>query len=160
MRWIKKLIKRRQMSRAFGQYMSRDALRELESMEGDPKQRPPLPLEEVYYIILQVRDDSLEDTQRCLVQALEILFNQGGVVESIMSSVVFVTFKPDSMPARPIDAFFEALGSNVRAVYGQGGYPRGIFGSARIFRHGTILPNFNSKLEILGQLEFGFSKEL
>jgi hypothetical protein len=148
------------VARAFGKFLSREDLRRLESIEGKRNELPPLKMERVYYVVFQVRDDSFENIQRDLVQALEILFSRGGVVECIMSSTASVTFKPNSMQEHPVDALLDSLGSCVRAVYGRGEYPRGMFGIPGALTFGTILPNFNKTLEILGHLEFGSSKEL
>ena len=143
---------------AFANFASEEGLRHIE--EGSGKSPPPR-RENIRYIVLQVRDDTPEDLQRHLDQALEIVVNQGGVVESIMSSIVSVIFKPTPDPQdRPVDALLGKLGSNVRVVYGHGECLRGFLGIPAAFSHGTILPNFNRTLEILLHLEFGSSTEI
>jgi hypothetical protein len=143
---------------AFANFVPEQGLRHIE--EGSAKSPSPRK-EDVRYIVLQVRDDTPEDLQRHLDQALEIVVNQGGIVESIMSSIVSVIFKPTPDPQdRPVDALLARLGLNVRAVYGHGECLRGFLGIPAAFSHGTILPNFNRTLEILLHLEFGSSAEI
>jgi hypothetical protein len=102
---------------AFANFVSEVGLRHIEESSG---KSPPPRRENIRYIVLQVRDDTPEDLQRHLEQALEIVVRQGGVVESIMSSIVSVIFKPTPDPQdRPVDALLGRLGSNVRAVYGR-----------------------------------------
>jgi len=143
---------------AFANFVSEEGLRHIEESSG---KSPPPRKENIRYIVLQVRDDTPEDLQRHLDQALEVVVSQGGVVESIMSSIVSVIFKPTPDPQdRPVDALLSRLGSNVRAVYGHGECLRGFLGIPAAFSHGTILPNFNRTLEILLHLEFGSSTEI
>jgi hypothetical protein len=93
--------------------------------------------------------------------ALDLALKHGGVVESVLSSVVSVVFKLSEHQAEPpAVALVNNLGPNVRVVLGQGEYLRGIFGSPNRSNYGTIFPNIQGTLQILFQLDFGSSKNI
>jgi hypothetical protein len=158
----KKSISRRRL-RPFAKFLSKETLGDIHEslMQGSPNELPPLQMEDVRYAVLQVRDDTPEDIQRHLSHAFDIVMDDKGMVEDIMSSIVTVIFKPTFLsPDFSMDAFLGKLGPNVRAVHGHGEFLRGTIGSPKRFTYGTIFPNINKTLETLFQLEFGSSKEI
>ena len=123
--------------------------------------QPTLKNESISYLLFQVRHESLEDFRSNLAPALDLVFNNEGVIETIMSSVVFATFKGEANPQlRPIDVVLDKFGPNVRAVYGHGEFVRGPVGSQFCFRYGTIFPELDCALKLLLELEFGTSREI
>jgi hypothetical protein len=151
----KRSISKRKI-RAFADFVSKEGLL---SIRQNSREFPALQNEQISYIILQVRDETPEMLQRCLSVALEIVFEHGGMVESIMSSVVSVTCKPsEDQLESAMAALMSSLGPNVRAVRGHGEYLRGVFGSQKRFSYGTIFPNFHRILQLLFQQDFGSSK--
>jgi len=157
-----KRIRKAQIRGAFGKFISEQGLRGIErSLETPSNEFPLLKKEAIRYVILQVRDDTPEDVQHHLAQALEILIEHDGVIEDFMSSIVTVTFKPTPDTNKPsLDALVGKLGPDVRAIYGCGEFPRGTYGSQGRFNYGTIFPHIGIKLEALFQLQFGTSKAI
>jgi hypothetical protein len=142
----------------FSNFLSKEGLR---SVRDDSNEVPSLKNESIGYVLLQVRDHTTGDIQHNLPLALDVILDNDGFVEGIMSSVASAVFTTQSKSMeQSIDALFGKLGSNVRVVYGHGYFLRGTVGSQRRFAYGTMFPNFGKMLEILLEIEFGSSKEL
>lgn len=151
-----------EIERAFGKFVSSDSLRNIEkSIAENSKELPPLQKEKICFVVLLVRDDAPEVVADHLSHAFQVLLDDGGTVEDMMSSIATVVFEPESVPREwSMDALLSRLGPNVRAVYGRGEYLRGAFGSQGRFNYGTVFPSFHGMLEILFQLEFGSSRKI
>lgn len=159
MNLFRKWIERRQVRAAFKGYVSEEALRKLEN--PDALTRTPLSLEKMVFALIQVRDDTAEDIQRNLTAAIDVVLNEGAMIESVLSSYVAVSFDHrSSMTMQRMPALAVALGPNARSVYQGGEYLRGIVGSDRYFSYGSIIPRFGALFEELHRLEFGASKEI
>ncbi len=144
---------RRRLRAVFGAFMSKEALR---AIEVGNVSVPPLERSTVCHVLLQVRDHTSEDVSRNVSDAVDLLVREGAIVENILSSLVSAVFPLQTAAGMDvIEAALGRLGSNVRAVYQVGEYPRGMFGPPRRFTYGTILSNLNVPLERLLRLEFG-----
>jgi hypothetical protein len=155
--WLfrKKSISRRQL-RPFARFLSKEALRDIQE---NPNEFPPLQMEDIRYVVMQVRDDTPEHIQQHLSHAIDTVIDDGGVVEDIVSSILTVIFKP-TFHSRDfsMDDLLAKLGPNVRAVYGDGKFLPGTIGSPRRFNYGTLFPDISRTLETLFLLEFGTSR--
>jgi hypothetical protein len=102
----------------FGNFLSEEALRRIQQMSNERSRELPSPeKEEICYIVLQVCGDTPEEIQHHLSFAIDIVIDDGGVVEDIMSSIVTATFKPTpALPQPRANATAGKLGANVRAV--------------------------------------------
>jgi hypothetical protein len=119
---------------------------------------------EIDFLVLQVRDDVLEDVPKLLESPFRIVMDFDGTIWSVMSSVVNVVFgipvgdgKDDHADrcARAAARLVEELGSNVRVVFGTAKGLHGAMGSEQRLVYGAVVPNFASILERLIKLEFG-----
>lgn len=146
-----------QIRATFGEFLSEQALREIEN----PPDRWLQPEKQtIGYVILQVRGDTPEDIQSNLAQTIEAIIDNEGIIEGTISSIFMVAFKAaPSAHMRSVQTLRDRLGSTVRAVYGYGEFARGAYGSSRSFGFATVLPDISAKLAALLQLEFGAWKE-
>ena len=161
--FFKKQVEKKRIREAFGEFMSEQALQEIEKSIDNPARELPFPSlqkETIGYVILQVRGDTSEQLQHQLAQTLDIILANEGIVEEIISSIFVAVFRntPDSH-RRLIATLRDKIGSDVRAAYGHGEHDRGGYGSRRRFTYGTIFPDISTKLETLLSLEFGTWKE-
>jgi hypothetical protein len=158
----------REIRRAFSAYMSPEVVEKLARGE-DVIPSPETKV--IPYVVFQVRDDRVDDVQLCLSQAIPIVRRYDVLLETMMHSTVAVSmfrigtgaemfqFVPGSQE-QLVNELLEALGPNIRIVYGSA---EGLWGSievAKRFSFGALVPGFNAVLATLGQLEFGSSKRL
>jgi len=145
--------------RAFAKFLPDEVARALEE-NPESVSMPPLSREAVGYILLQVRDDTTEDISRNIPLVLDLICDEGGMIESILSSHVAASFDHRS-PISPerMRALSAKLGPDVRSIYFFGELLRGNFGSKRRLTYGTIVPDMGALFEELHQLEFGAAKE-
>jgi len=159
----KRRAQKAQLRAAFGKFVSEQTLQEIEKSIDNPSHRipiPPLEMETIGYVILQVRSETSEHIPRHLAGALDTVLKHQGIVEEIMSSIFVATFKNTrDSHTQLITALQDKLGSDVRAVHGYGEFARGNYGSQIRLTYGTIFPDISTKLEALLKLEFGAWKE-
>jgi hypothetical protein len=141
----------RRIRAAFSEFIPEDTLSQIIE---NPKEVEVSPLQKEYirYLIFQVRDETVEECQRNLGSALDIVLDAGGIVEDITSSVVVVIFQMGAnQPKLSLAELSSKLGPNVRAVFGQGEHWRGTVGSKRRFTYGTVFSGYARILEALLQ---------
>jgi len=104
-----------------------------------------------------------------LEKAFDAALHTGGVVMSVMSSVVVVTFgipirSPDNESIdqrnQAVARLLRDLGPNVRVISGRADGLYGIVGSDRRFSFEALIPDFSGSLEHLLRLDFGSSAEV
>jgi hypothetical protein len=159
--------RRRKLLRLFSPHLTPEIIEELVKTPERPI--PSLQQAMIPYIILQVRDDDLAQVPVYMEKAFEVTLDAGGVIMSIMSSVVAVVY---GIPVRiPDDESIAQrnqtlvrlgrdLGPNVRTVFGRASCLYGNGGSARRMNYGALIPDFSGSLETLLALEFGNSAEI
>jgi hypothetical protein len=156
--------------RAFSQYLSRDVLDAL--AENPESLRLPEPQAvKLFYIVLQVRDDAIEDVPAYLDRALEIglAFN---CTTYIVSSMVVITF---GLPIDIMNGRYEEgidrradvvarllgeLGPNIRIISGCADGLLGMMGTKQRLTFGPVIPNFGDHLRVLTRLDYGQSEEI
>ena len=164
--YSRKARTRRKVLRAFSPYLSPELIEKLVTTPealGPSIQQAMIP-----FIILQVRDDDVGQVPGYLDQAFEAVEDAGGMVMSIMSSVVAAAFGipvrvPDeeaiAQRNQAVTRLRDDLGSNVRAVFGCADGLYGNVGTRRM-TYQALIPDFGGNLERLLRLEFGASSEL
>jgi hypothetical protein len=146
------------LRRAFGKFLSDDAIKALE--ENPESLSLPLSREAIGYVLLQVRDDTDGDIRRNLPRVLDLIVDAGGMIESLLSSHVAASFDHRSpISPRQMKDLSAKLGPDVRSIYFFAELLRGNYGSTMRSTYGTIVPDMGALLGELHQLEFGACKE-
>ncbi|MEZ5831098.1 MAG: hypothetical protein R3D05_07950 [Dongiaceae bacterium] len=121
------------------------------------------------YILLQVRDDPVEQVPALMSQAIDIIVRRNGSVWGVTSSLALASFGPpfSDDPERDLDQrtksiarLLTELGPNVRIVYGNADGLLGNCGSANRPHFGPVLPDLARHLAALMALDFGQSAEV
>lgn len=95
---------------------------------------------EICFILLQVRDDRVDEVQAHLAKAMDIIMRRNGTVCDIMSSTMMSVFgfpiamdpeKANDQRAKSVARLVTELGPNIRLVHGTAEGLVGNFGSAR-----------------------------
>lgn len=133
--------------------------------------RPPqmgLSPASIRFILLQVRDDPVEQAAVNVAKAIDLIERRNGMVTDVMSSMVLAVFGlPDSddaekerdQQAKCVARLVAELGQDVRLVHGMADGLAGTFGSPQHMHYGPLLPGFQRHLGALLTLEFGQSAE-
>jgi hypothetical protein len=123
---------------------------------------------DISFILLQVRDDPVEQAQAHAAQAMDIIMRRGGWCD-MMSSLVLAVFglptsddleKSNDQRAKSVARLVTELGANIRLVHGTTSGLVGTYGSPQRFHYGALLPGFAQYVTPLMALEFGQSAEI
>jgi class 3 adenylate cyclase len=118
-------------------------------------------------MIVQVRDDNLNELAKYIEKALDIIQHHNGIVDGVMASVIMVTFgSPEKLAENELNCAELAenlrreLSSNVRFLYGRKLCCSGSIISGRVITCGTYMPGFVEHLAELNKLNFGSDLEI
>src|SRR3954447_12382432 len=138
MSWFRKKRIPEEEMRPFVEFVSSESLGPIRTATNA---FPPLKRENITYIVFQVRDDTSEEVERHLTDALEVVRAHEGIIEKAISSIVLVVFSSNSdMRSEDAQIVIQKMGPNVRAIYGHGNFLRGAIGIAGYFSYGTVFP--------------------
>ena len=124
---------------------------------------------QVRFILLQVRDESVEHAAATIAKAIDLIERRDGMVTDVMSSMVLAVFGPPEsddaerardQQAKTVARLTAELGPDVRLVHGAADGLVGTFGSPQHMHYGPLLPGFEHHLGALLALEFGQSAEV
>jgi hypothetical protein len=124
---------------------------------------------DICFILLQVRDDPVDQVSAHIAHAMDIIIACNGTVCDIMSSTVTAIFglpisddldKSNEERAKSVARLVTELGANIRLVHGAVEGLVGNYGSPDRFHWGPLLPGFARYLTALTALEFGHSAEV
>jgi hypothetical protein len=150
---------------AFSRYISKEVLDEI---VRHPEKQAELRRAKTAYLIFQIRDDVLDDVATNLDRSLRIALNSDGFVDSVLSSMVLITFdfRDDeerviklNKRAISIGRLLHELESNIKIVYGVTEIMRGPIGAGQILRYGSLAGNLAKSIEALTKLRFGVAAE-
>jgi hypothetical protein len=134
--------------------------------------RPPrldLQPASICFILLQVRDEPVEQAAAAIATAMDLIVRRSGLIMNVMSSMMLAVFglpesddaaKDRDQQAKTIARLVTELGPDVRLVYGTVDGLVGTYGSSERVTYGTLLPGFARYLNALTALEFGKSAEI
>jgi hypothetical protein len=123
---------------------------------------------DISFILLQVRDDPVDQAQAHMAHAMDIIMRRGGWCD-VMSSLALSVFglpvsedveKSNDQRAKSVARLVTELGANIRLVHGTTEGLIGNYGSPERFHYGPLLPGFARYLTALTSLEFGQSAEV
>lgn len=123
----------------------------------------------VRFILLQVRDEPVEQAAAAIATAIDLIERRSGMVTDVMASMVLAAFglpesddaeKDRDQQAKAIARLVTELGPDVRLVHGAADGLVGTFGSAQHMHYGPLLPGFARYMAALIALEFGQSAEV
>ena len=117
----------------------------------------------VSFILIQIKDDELNDIDRLITSASSILMEQGFMIVSVVSSLVVATI---GFPVREVEnpikicerVVKELAGKHpheLKLLYGSLSGKYGAFGHPKSKRFGPILPKFGELLNQLTALKYG-----
>lgn len=124
---------------------------------------------DICFILMQVRDDPVDQVQSHVATAFDIIIRRDGLVCDMMSSVVLSIFgapvqmdpeRASDQRAKSVARLMTELGSNIRLVHGTVPGLIGNIGSSQRFHYGPLLPDFARYLSALTTLEFGQSADI
>ncbi|HET6160377.1 MAG TPA: hypothetical protein VFE34_18680 [Dongiaceae bacterium] len=123
----------------------------------------------IHFILLQVRDDPLDQAPAHMGKAFEIIVRREGNVWGIASSIALAAFglpfeedaeRAIGQRAKSVARLVTELGSDIRLVHGTVDGLLGNLGAPEHLHHGPMLPRFSHYLAALMALEFGRSAEV
>ena len=124
---------------------------------------------QVCFILLQVRDDPVDQVSAHMTHAFDIILRRNGTICDIMSSMVLAIFghpisedpeKSSDQRAKSVARLVTELGANIRLVHGTTEGLVGNYGSQDRVHWGALLPGFARYMTALTALEFGQSAEV
>src|SRR5262249_26497997 len=93
--------------------------------------------------------------------AFAVLTANGSTVETLASSLVLATSRPDEAAlAAAANALIAKFGRDVKIVCGSADCLVGLVGSGNVFRYATLIPGFNDVLRTLAELPDGECRTL
>jgi hypothetical protein len=155
------------MRSAFSQYVASEVIDELTN--GPRPYRATLRPTELCFVLLQVRDDPVDQAPVHLAKAYEIIKRRQGMVWGVMSSMALATFgmpfsddpeKDRDRRAKSVARLVTELGRDARLIYGTVDGLLGSYGSEARLVYGPLLPDFQRYVSALIALEFGQSAEI
>ena len=158
---------RKKVRSAFSEYLANEVIDEI--VNNPDRTRKPPKRAEICFILLQVRDDTIEQVPASMAEAMDIILQRNGTVCDVMSSTLLAIFgfpisddpeKNRDQRSKSVVRLVTELGPNVRLVYGTVDGLVGNFGMARRFHYGPLLPGFARYLAALTALEFGQAVEV
>jgi hypothetical protein len=119
----------------------------------------------INFVIVQVRDESLEKTSEILSQVVELIFKNEGFISAIVSSIVIATYgfpkeivqDGNELLQNIAKLIIEKYKLNVRVVYGSAPGLYGNWGIPQSQFFGPLIPHIDKKLINLFNLKFGTS---
>ena len=124
---------------------------------------------DICFILLQVRDDPVDQVSAHMTHAFDIILRRNGTICDIMSSMVLAIFghpiseepeKSSDQCAKSVARLITELGVNIRLVHGTAAGLVGNYGAPDRFHWGPLLPGFAQYVTALMALEFGQSAEV
>lgn len=124
---------------------------------------------QVCFILLQVRDDPVDEVSAHMTHAFDIILRRNGTICDVMSSMVLAIFghpiseeleKSNDQRAKSVARLVTELGADIRLVHGTVEGLVGNYGSPHRIRWGPLLPGFARYVNALTALEFGQSAEV
>lgn len=165
--WPFKLWRERAKVRAaFSRYLPDDLIDELVKRPAAIPS-PPQPVQ-LCFILLQVRDDPLDQVPAHLSKAIDVIMRRDGMLWDVMSSIALATFglpisddpgKDRDQRSKVVARLVTELGSDIRLLDGDVGGFLANCGSPSRFHYGPLLPDFRRYLSALTALEFGHVAE-
>ena len=166
--WPFKRWRERAMVRAaLTKYLADEVADEL--LNNPDRVRLKIERADICFILLQVRDDPVDQVQAHMTHALDIIIRRNGTVCDHMSSLVLAIFghpisedldRSNDQRAKSVARLVTELGSNIRLVHGTIEGLVGNYGSPHRIRWGPLLPGFAQYVNALTALEFGKSAEV
>ena len=164
---FKRRRERAEVRAAINKYLANEVADEL--LNNPDRVRPKIERADICFILLQVRDDPVDQVPAHMAHAMDIIVRRNGTVCDIMSSMVMAIFghpiseeleKSNDQRAKSVARLVTELGSNIRLVHGTAEGLVGNIGTPQRFRYGALLPDFARYLNALTALEFGQSAEV
>ena len=158
---------RAEVRAAFTKYLADEVADELLNNPRSP--RLETQRADISFILLQVRDDPLDQVQAHMANAIDIVLRRNGTVCDIMSSMAMAIFghpisedldKSSDQRVKSVARLVTELGTNVRLVHGTTEGLVGNVGSPHRLTYGALLPGFARYMTALTALEFGQSAEI
>jgi hypothetical protein len=124
---------------------------------------------DICFILMQVRDDPVDQVQAHLETAFDIILRRDGTICDQMASIVLSIFghpieidpeRASDQRAKSVARLMTELGANIRLVHGTAAGMIGNIGSPQRFHYGVLLPDFARYLTALTALKFGQSAEM
>ena len=125
---------------------------------------------DICFILMQVRDDPVDQVQAHLETAFDIILRRDGTICDQMSSFVLSIFghpietdpeRASDQRAKSVARLTTELGANIRLVHGTAAEGLvGNYGSPDRIHWGPLLPGFAQYVNALTALEFGQSAEI
>ena len=157
--------RRKKLRSAFSQYVASEVIDEL---INKPSGTAPQPAE-LCFILLQVRDDPVDQVPAHIAKAYDIIMRRQGAVWGVMSSMALATFgmpfsddpeKDHDQRAKSVARLVTELGSDIRLVHGTVDGLIGRYGGETRSVYGPLLPEFQHYVSALTALEFGQSAQV
>lgn len=151
----------------FSQYIPADRLKEILSAQdrknSDEMQRCP-----ISFILLQIKDERMDDLKDMLSKVTEVLCKNNGFITGIISNTILAIFgfPPENDQNSVVDlenvvtSLLKAVEENVRLVYGKKEGLLGNFGTAERLYYGPIFKNFDDVLLALRKVDYGEALKL
>jgi adenylate cyclase len=164
---FKRWRERAEVRAAFMKYLSPELVDRLS--RNPDRVRLEVARADICFILLQVRDDPVDQVSAHIAHAMDIIIQCDGTVCDIMSSMVLAIFglplredpeKSSDQRAKSVARLVTELGTNIRLVYGTTEGLVGNYGSSDRFHWGPLLPGFARYMTALMALEFGQSAEI
>jgi hypothetical protein len=158
---------RKKLRSAFSHYLANEVIDEI--VYSPPGTRGAPQPTALCFILLQVRDDPVDQAPAHLAKAFDIIQRRDGMVWGVMSSMAIATFglpfsdDPErdlDQRAKTIARLTAELGDSVRLIYGTVDGLLGNYGSEHRFVYGPLLPGFERHVSALTALKFGQAVEI
>lgn len=151
--------------RLFSKYLAKEIIQQVG--EGDAIQED-LQKVDIVYMVIQVRDDPIDNVPAIISKVVQIIIDNGGIVTTICSSLIVATFcfsidnKIDGLDScnKAVRLLLDCIGDNIKIVYGIKDGLYGNLGSPIRMQYGPLIPSIASDLEALFMLHFGESKQM
>jgi hypothetical protein len=164
---FKRRPEREKIRAAFSHYLTDEFI---DDLVNNPRPMPTTPQPaELCFILLQVRDDPLDQAPMRMSRAIDIIARRDGMIWNVLSSITLATFglpvsedpeKDRDQRTKSIARLVTELGSDIRLIYGTADGLLANSGSSQRFHYGPVLPDFQRYLDALTKLEFGQAAEI
>lgn len=160
---IQEFLEKRRVRKIFGKLVDSETV---ESLLCDGAQVQPLKRGRIEFIIAFVRGESPARVSERIARVADLAVTHGATVHDLVGALVIVAFgtHPSSPPesgGRPslVQSLREQLAGDVKIVHGSADGHYGLFGSKTRMSYTFLVPQFDSVLGALSQLQFGESEE-
>lgn len=133
------------------------------------REEPPKHFEpragQIHFLLIQLRDDSLESVPQLLMRVFDIVQGRQCIVDAVMSSYVSVSVRSSETDAAVtcrslVSDLLRELPESVKVVHGKRDCLQGVVGSGPVLRPGFFLQGFAKIVSEVGRLSFGESVEV